>query len=44
MLSGVSMWQFVKFNLVSLSITLLQLLLANLLPLLFDGVTAELAK
>ena len=37
-----ALWQFIKFNLVSLSITLLQLLLANLLPLLFDGVTAKL--
>ena len=36
------LWQYVKFNLVSTSITLLQLLLANLLPLLFDGVTAKL--
>ena len=35
-------WQFIKFNLVSFSITLLQLALANLLPLLFDGVTAKL--
>ena len=34
-----ALWQFVKFNLVSLSISLLQLLLANLLPLVFDGVT-----
>ena len=30
-------WQFVKFNLVSFSITVVQLLLANLLPLLFDS-------
>lgn len=37
-----ALWQFIKFNLVSLSITLLQLLLANLLPLLFDGVSAKL--
>ena len=37
-----ALWQFVKFNLVSFSITLLQLLLANLLPLIFDGVTATL--
>ena len=37
-----ALWQFIKFNLVSLSITLLQLLLANLLPLLFDGVEATL--
>ena len=32
----------VKFNLVSFSITLLQLALANLLPLIFDAVTAKL--
>lgn len=32
-------WQFVKFNLVSFSITLVQLLLANVLPLFFDGLT-----
>ena len=37
-----TIWQFVKFNLVSFSITLLQLALANLLPMLFDGVTAKL--
>ena len=37
-----TLWQFIKFNLVSLSITLLQLALANLLPLVFDGVTAKL--
>ena len=37
-----SLWQFVKFNLVSFSITLLQLALANLLPLIFDSVTAVL--
>ena len=36
-----ALWQFVKFNLVSFSITLLQLALANLLPLIFDGVTAN---
>ena len=30
-----TLWQFVKFNLVSFSITLLQLALANLLPLIF---------
>ena len=35
-------WQFIKFNLVSLSVTLLQLALANLLPLLFDNMTAVL--
>ena len=37
-----TLWQFVKFNLVSFSITLLQLALANLLPLIFDSVTAVL--
>ena len=37
-----ALWQFVKFNMVSWSITLLQLALANLLPLVFDGVTAKL--
>ena len=37
-----TLWQFIKFNLVSFSITLLQLALANLLPLIFDGVTAKL--
>ena len=29
-------WQFIKFNLVALSISLLQLILANALPLFFD--------
>ena len=37
-----TLWQFVKFNLVSFSITLLQLALANLLPLIFDSVTTVL--
>ena len=37
-----TLWQFVKFNLVSFSITLLQLALANLLPLIIDSVTAVL--
>ena len=32
-----TIWQFVKFNLVSFSITLLQLALANLLPLIFEA-------
>ena len=39
---GSTLWQFIKFNLVSFSITLLQLALANLLPLIFDGVAAKL--
>ncbi len=37
-----AVWQFIKFNLVSMSITAVQLLLANLLPLVFDSVTAKL--
>ena len=37
-----TLWQFIKFNLVSFSITLLQLALANLLPLIFDSVAAKL--
>lgn len=37
-----AVWQFVKFNLVSASVTLVQLLLANLLPLAFDGVAKTL--
>ena len=32
-----AIWQFVKFNMVSMSITIVQLLLANLLPLVFDS-------
>ncbi len=36
------LWQFVKFNLVSFSITLVQLILANVLPLVFDSVTTKL--
>ncbi len=37
-----AIWQFVKFNLVSTSVTAVQLALANLLPFLFDGVTKPL--
>ena len=37
-----TLWQFIKFNLVSFSIPVVQLALANLLPLVFDGVTAKL--
>ncbi len=36
------LWQFIKFNLASLLITAIQLLLANLLPLVFDGLSAPL--
>ena len=36
------LWQLVKFNLVSTGVTAVQLALANLLPLVFDGVTAPL--
>ena len=37
-----ALWQFAKFNLVALTITLVQLILANLLPLLFDGLKTPL--
>ena len=37
-----SLWQFVKFNLVSTSVSLLQLLLANILPLFFNSVSVPL--
>ncbi|MBR0462334.1 MAG: hypothetical protein IJJ00_06455 [Erysipelotrichaceae bacterium] len=37
-----TVWQFVKFNLVSVSISLLQLFLANVLPFLFDSLKAGL--
>ena len=37
-----SLWQFVKFNIVSFTTSLVQLLLANLLPLLFDPLKAKL--
>ncbi|MCR5067979.1 MAG: hypothetical protein K6A14_07960 [Erysipelotrichaceae bacterium] len=39
-----AIWQFIKFNLVSFSITAVQLILANLLPLIFDSVTLKLPK
>ena len=39
-----SLWQFVKFNIVSFSISVLQLLLANLLPLVFDSFTSPLPR
>lgn len=35
--SDSQLWQFVKFNIVSSSISILQLLLANILPLIFDS-------
>ena len=37
-----AVWQFIKFNMVSMSITLVQLLLANALPLFFDSLTVKL--
>ncbi len=37
-----ALWQFVKFNLVSFSITAIQLLLANYLPVIFDRVNTPL--
>ena len=32
-----TVWQFIKFNLVGFSISLVQLILANILPLIFDN-------
>lgn len=40
--SDSSLWEFVKFNVVSSSISVVQLVLANLLPLFFDSFTAPL--
>lgn len=37
-----TLWQIVKFLVVSLGVTIIQLVLANLLPLIFDNVTATL--
>lgn len=37
-----SLWQFIKFNIVGFSITFVQLVLANLLPYIFDSYTVEL--
>ncbi len=37
-----SLWEFIKFNLVSFSVTIVQLLLANILPIFFDDITTTL--
>ena len=37
-----TVWQFVKFLVVSGLVTIIQLVLANVLPLIFDSVTATL--
>ena len=37
-----TLWQLVKFLVVSGLVTIIQLVLANVLPLIFDGVTATL--
>ena len=37
-----TVWQLVKFLVVSGLVTIIQLVLANVLPLIFDGVTATL--
>ncbi len=37
-----SLWEFIKFNLVSFSVTIVQLLLANILPIFFDSITTTL--
>ena len=36
-------WQFIKFNIIGQSISLLQLILVNLLPFVFDGLTIKLS-
>ena len=36
-----SIWQFIKFNLTGFTISFVQLLLANVLPLLFDSYTVK---
>lgn len=36
-----SIWQLIKFNLISFTITFVQLLLANVLPIFFDSLTAK---
>ena len=40
--SDSSLWQFVKFNIVSSTITIVQLILANILPFIFDSFRAPL--
>ena len=37
-----AIWQYIKFNFVSFSVTIIQLLLANLLPIIFDSLTTKL--
>ena len=37
-----ALWQFIKFLVVSGLVTIIQLVLANVLPLIFDSVTATL--
>lgn len=38
-----TLWQIVKFIVVSLGVTIIQLILANVLPLIFDSVKATFA-
>lgn len=37
-----ALWQFIKFNMVGSSVSLLQLLLANILPIFFDSFNVKL--
>ena len=37
-----SLWQFIKFNLVSMSVSILQFILANILPFFFDSLQVKL--
>lgn len=40
--SDSSLWQFVKFNLASFTVSLLQLFLANIMPFMFESFNAKL--
>lgn len=37
-----ALWQFIKFNIVSMTVSILQLLLANILPFFFDSLKVKL--
>ena len=41
---GNTIWQFVKFNLTGMLIAGVQLILANVLPFVFDGFTEKLPE
>lgn len=37
-----ALWQFIKFNIVSMSVSIMQLILANILPFFFDSLQVKL--